>query len=62
MIKQFNIGDILINKYNGKYYLIYHIENCYHYISLLSDLSDSGNRSKWVPLAIHHNFHIASKA
>ena len=59
MIKQFNIGDILINKYNGKYYLIYHVEDDYHYISLLSD---SDNRNKWVTLSLHHNFHIASKA
>ena len=60
MIKQFNIGDILLNKYNSKYYLIYHIEDDYHYISLLSDIKE--NRNKWVTLSLHHNFHIASKA
>lgn len=57
MNSKFNIGDILIHKHNGEYYLIYDIEGAYTYVSLLSD---SGYQNKYI--AVDYYFTRVSKA
>jgi len=59
MNNRYNIGDILINKYNRNYYLVYHIEDGHTYIS---SLSDNRYRHKYDLPAIGHDFTIVSKA
>ncbi len=63
MNNQFSIGDILINKYNGEYYLVYRIEDDYTYV-YVSLLSDSDNRNNLIePYEyIDGYFQLVSKA
>jgi hypothetical protein len=63
MNNQFSIGDILINKYNGEYYLVYRIEDDYTYV-YVSLLSDSDNRNNLIEPYEHIDgyFQLVSKA
>ncbi len=63
MNNKFSIGDILINKYNGEYYLVYRIEDDYTYV-YVSLLSDSDNRNNLIePYEyIDGYFQLVSKA
>ena len=54
---KFNIGDILIHKYSGEYYVVNGIEGIHTYVSILSHYE---YESKYIDMDYY--FTIVSKA
>ena len=56
-MNKYNIGDILINKYSGEYYIVNSLEGIHTYVSILNH---SEYQSKYIDMDYY--FTIVSKA